>query len=343
MAQRARQGRRDSARSRRSASTPTRYFDADRQARDKIYSRWGGFLDDVPFDPLKYGIPPSACRRSIRSSCSRSRSWIRRCGDAGYTDRPFDRERTSVILGASGGVGDLGFRYGIRAGLPMLSRPASPEQTLDASLPEWTEDSFAGVLLNVAAGRVANRFDLGGLNFTVDAACASSLAAVYVAARELETGSQRHGDRRRHRHRQQPVRLLCFSKAQALSPTGRCRTFDDAADGIAISEGWSSLVLKRLEDAERDGDRIYAVIQAVAGSSDGRGKGLTAPRPEGQMRVLERAYAAAGILAGHGRPDRGARHRHRRRRPAEVDGADARVRRGRRGAGSRARSARSSR
>jgi acyl transferase domain-containing protein len=92
-----------------------------------------------------------------------------------------------------------------------------------------------------------------------------------------------------------PFGYMCFSSAQALSPRGRCSTFDESADGIAISEGLVVLVLKRLEDAERDGDRIYAVIRAVAGSSDGRGKGLTAPRPEGQMRVLERAYAAAGI------------------------------------------------
>src|SRR5215216_4081273 len=92
-----------------------------------------------------------------------------------------------------------------------------------------------------------------------------------------------------------PFGFLCFSSAQALSPTGRCRTFDETADGIAISEGLAAVVLKRLADAERDGDRVYAVIRAVARSSDGRGKGLTAPKPEGQVRVLERAYAASGF------------------------------------------------
>src|SRR6185436_418224 len=92
-----------------------------------------------------------------------------------------------------------------------------------------------------------------------------------------------------------PFGFLCFSSAQALSPTGHCRTFDEKADGIAISEGLVMLVLKRRADAERDGDRIYAVIRAVAGSSDGRGKGLTAPKPEGQVRVLERAYEVGGI------------------------------------------------
>jgi len=270
-----------------------RYFDPDRRARDKIYSKWGGFLGEIPFDPLKYGIPPTAVPSIDPFQLLTLEVVHQALADAGYADRPFDRERTSVILGASGGAGDLGFRYGIRAGLPMYFDSVS-DATL-ANLPEWTEDSFAGVLLNVAAGRVANRLNLGGLNFTVDAACASSLAAVYVAARELEAGASNMVIVGGIDTVNSPFGYLCFSSAQALSPTGRCRTFDEAADGIAISEGLVTLVLKRVVDAERDGDRIYAVIRAVAGSSDGRGKGLTAPRPEGQMRVLQRAYEAAGF------------------------------------------------
>jgi acyl transferase domain-containing protein/NAD(P)H-dependent flavin oxidoreductase YrpB (nitropropane dioxygenase family) len=270
-----------------------RYYDADRQARDKIYSKWGGFLGEIPFDPLKYGIPPAALPSIDPFQLLTLEVVSQALSDAGYDDRPFDRSRTSVILGASGGVGDLGARYGIRAGLPMYVDPV-PEDTL-AQLPEWTEDSFAGLLLNVAAGRVANRLNLGGLNFTVDAACASSLAAVYVGVRELEAGGSDTVIVGGIDTVNSPFGFLCFSSAQALSPTGRCRTFDEHADGIAISEGLVALVLKRVADAERDGDRIYAVIRSVAGSSDGRGKGLTAPRPEGQIRVLERAYAAAGI------------------------------------------------
>src|SRR5205823_12227485 len=129
-------------------------------------------------------------------------------------------ERTSVILGASGGSGELGLKYGIRAGLPMYVDPV-PED-VRARLPEWTEDSFAGVLLNVAAGRVANRLNLGGLNFTVDAACASSLAAIYVAARELESGGSDMMIVGGIDTVNSPFGYLCFSSAQALSPTGRC-------------------------------------------------------------------------------------------------------------------------
>ena len=170
-------------------------------------------------------------------------------------------------------------------------------------LPEWTEDSFAGILLNVAAGRVANRFDLGGVNYTVDAACASSLAAVHLATRELEDGTSDMVIVGGADTVQNPFGYLCFSKTHALSPRGRCRTFDESADGIVISEGIAVLVLKRLADAERDGDRIYAVIKAVAGSSDGRDKGLTAPRPEGPSLGLRASLCQGRFLSGHCGPD----------------------------------------
>jgi acyl transferase domain-containing protein/NAD(P)H-dependent flavin oxidoreductase YrpB (nitropropane dioxygenase family) len=271
----------------------TRYFDPDPAARDKVYSKWGGFLDDSPFDPTRYGIPPNALP-SIEPLQLLTLEAVRTAlADAGYADGGFQRERTAVILGVGGGIADLGQQYAVRAGLPMVVADVPPEAL--SRLPEWTEDSFAGILLNVAAGRVANRFDLGGVNYTVDAACASSLAAVYLATRELEAGTSDMvivggGDTV-----QNPLGYLCFSKTLALSAQGRCRPFDAAADGIAISEGVAILVLKRLADAERDGDRVYAVIKGVAGSSDGRDKSLTAPRPDGQVLALERAYAKAGV------------------------------------------------
>ena len=271
------------------------YFDRDVKARDRIVSKWGGFLADVPFDPVKYGIPPSALPSIDSLQLLALEVVDQAMQDAGLADRPFPRERTSVIFGASGGLGDLGMQYGVRSMLPSLVGDVPPDVL--ERLPEWTEDSFAGILLNVAAGRVANRFNFGGVNYTVDAACASSLAAVQLAAAELQRGTSDVVVVGGIDTVQTPFGYMCFSTSQALSPRGRCRTFDAGADGIAISEGVVALVVKRLADAERDGDRIYAVIKAVAGSSDGRGKGLTAPRPEGQMRALRRAYAQARIAA----------------------------------------------
>ena len=182
--------------------------------------------------------------------------------------------------------------YAVRSSLAQFA--SVPPEVMER-LPEWTEDSFPGILPNVAAGRVANRFDLSGVNFTVDAACASSLAAIYVAARELACGDSDMVITGGIDSGQNPFGYLCFSRVTALSGRGHCSTFDKSADGIAISEGVSVVVLKRLEDAERDGDRIYAVIRGVAGSSDGRGRSMTAPRPEGQVVALRRAYEQAGI------------------------------------------------
>ncbi|HLC21431.1 MAG TPA: beta-ketoacyl synthase N-terminal-like domain-containing protein, partial [Candidatus Methylomirabilis sp.] len=274
----------------------TRYYDPDPKAKDKVYSKWGGFLDDVPFDPMSYGMPPSSLS-SIEPLHLLTLEAVRAAlKDAGYLDRPFDRERVSVILGTGLG-GDLGQLYGFRSFMPhFLGDSASEMLTrLDDRLPQWTEDSFAGILPNVAAGRVANRFDLGGVNYTVDAACASSLAAVFLAVKELEGRTSDMVVVGGADTLQSPFSFLCFSKTYALSRSGQCRTFDEKADGIVISEGIGILILKRLADAERDGDRIYAVIKGVGGASDGRDKGLTAPRPEGQVRALRRAYAKAGV------------------------------------------------
>ena len=274
-----------------------RYYDPDPGARDKVYSKWGGFIEDYPFDPLRYGIPPNSLR-SIEPLHLLVLETVRAAlEDAGYPNGVIAdaqlRRRTSVIIGVGGGTGALGQRYAVRSSLPSLIGEV-PDWILE-QLPEWTEDSFPGVLLNITAGRVANRFDLGGVNFTVDAACGSSLAAVTLAVRELETGSSDMVIVGGADSFQNPFDFLAFSKTRALSPRGRCRTFDADADGIAISEGVSVVVLRRLADAEREGARIHALIQGTAGSSDGRDKSLTAPRPLGQALALRRAYGRSGI------------------------------------------------
>jgi len=266
------------------------YFDRDRQAPDKVYSKWGGFIDDVAFDPTRYGIPPKSIK-SVEPLQLLTLEVVRQALDDADL-AVFDGEQTSVILGASGGLADLGLQYATRSNLPRITGidGGLPMQRL----PEWTEDSFAGILPNVTAGRSSNRFDLGGVSCTVDAACASSLAAVYLGVNELNAGRCDTVVVGGVDTMQSPFAYLCFAKTQALSPRGRCRTFDETADGTVISEGLAAVVLKRLPDAERDGDRIYAVIKGVGGSSDGRAKGLTAPHPEGQMRALFRAYRQAG-------------------------------------------------
>ncbi|MFC5719229.1 SDR family NAD(P)-dependent oxidoreductase [Streptomyces gamaensis] len=267
-------------------------------------SKWGGFLPDIPFDPLRYGIPPSSLGSIEPVQLLALEAARRALRDAGYEERPFDRSRASVVFGAEAGS-DLSNATTVRTVLPAYVGELPPG--LDEQLPRLTEDSFPGMLANVIAGRIANRLDLGGANFTVDAACASSLAAVDVACKELSAGTSDLvlcGGADLHNGIND---FLLFSSVHALSPTGRSRTFDSAADGIALGEGVACVVLKRLADAERDGDRVYAVVKGVGSSSDGRSLGLTAPRPEGQRAALERAYrhagispAAVGLVEAHG-------------------------------------------
>lgn len=268
------------------------YYDPDPKAPDRIYSRWGGFIGEIAFDPGRYGMPPVALKAVDPFQLLTLELIRQTLDDAGFDPAKLDRERVAVLLGATGGPGDFSLDYAVRAALPGIV--GDPGGEARARLPEWTEDSFPGLLLNVAAGRVANRFDFGGINGTVDAACASSLAAIYQAANELRLGKCDLALAGGIDVMQSPFMYLCFAKTQALSPRGCCQTFDEQSDGIVISEGLAAVALKRLADAERDGDRVYAVIRGMGGSSDGRAKGLTAPRPEGQLRALRRAYEEAG-------------------------------------------------
>ncbi len=270
------------------------FFDPQSMSGEMTPSKWGGFLDPYPFDPLSYGIPPLSLAAIEPVQLLALEASRRALDDAGYGAgaRDFDRDGTAVIFGAEAGT-DLASAYGFRALWRQYVGDIPAE--LAAALPSMTEDSFPGILANVIAGRVANRLDLGGSNYTVDAACASSLAAVDVACKELTSGSSDMvvcGGADMHNS---IVDYLAFSSVHALSPTGQCRTFDASADGIALGEGVATIVLKRLADAERDGDRIYAVIKGVGGASDGKSLGLTAPRAQGQQRTLERAYRRAGV------------------------------------------------
>ncbi|PPE72943.1 hypothetical protein C3942_16105 [Solimonas fluminis] len=268
------------------------YRGADAPA-DKSVSKWGGFIADTPFDPLQYGIPPASLAAIEPVQLLSLEVTRQALKDAGYDSRWFDREKTSVIFGAEAGM-DLGNQYTFRNLFPQYCGELPP--ALAAALPSLTEDSFPGMLVNVISGRIANRLGLGGVNYAVTSACASSLTAIELGVKELRAGSSEvvlAGGADFHNG---IADFLMFSSVGALSAKGRCRSFDNEADGIALGEGVGVVVLKRLADAERDGDRIYAVIDGIAGSSDGKGLGLTAPRKEGQKRALERAYWQAGLL-----------------------------------------------
>jgi acyl transferase domain-containing protein/NAD(P)H-dependent flavin oxidoreductase YrpB (nitropropane dioxygenase family) len=270
---------------------------ADTRPGRSTASKWGGFLRPVPIDPIRFGIPPNALGSIDPSQLLALEIADHALRDAGYPyDAPdADHARTGVIFATEPGSDD-GAALMMRAMLPAYLGHVPDE--LDSQLPTFTEDTFPGHLANVVAGRIANRFNLGGTNFTVDAACAASLAALDGACKELAAGTADMmlcGAVDLHNSISD---FLMFGSVYALSPKGRVATFDSAADGTALGEGVGCVVLKRLADAERDGDRIYAVIKGVGAASDGRARSLTAPRIDGQVLAMRRAYRQAGTSPG---------------------------------------------
>ncbi|MDR2713321.1 MAG: SDR family NAD(P)-dependent oxidoreductase [Clostridiales bacterium] len=269
------------------------FFDPGAKDTDHVISKWGGFIGKSDFDALEFGITPQSIS-SIEPVQLLSLLVAKRAlEDAGFTDlAKADLDETAVIFGAQG-AGELAKEYGTRMTLMELLGEIPKE--VGEIMPRLTEDSFPGVLSNVISGRISNRLNTGGHNYTVDAACATSLASLDIAVSELRSGKANMvimGGADLHNGISD---FLVFGSTYALSGKGRCATFDVDADGIAISEGIAAVILKRLEDAEADGDKIYAVIKGVGGSSDGKSLGLTAPSKRGQIMALERTYEGAGI------------------------------------------------
>ncbi len=286
---------------------PEEYFDADPKSPDRTYARRGGFLPPVDFNPLDFGISPNVLEATDATQLLGLVVAQRALRDAGMLGegKAIDRNRTSVILGVTGTL-QLVIPLGARLGHPIWRRalresgvdPQTAEDVVqriaDGYVP-WQENSFPGLLGNVAAGRIANRLDLGGTNCVVDAACASSLSALHLAALELASGRCDAAVTGGFDTFNDIFMYMCFSKTPALSPTGDARPFDAAADGTILGEGLGALVIKRLADARRAGDRIYAVIRSVGSSSDGKGNAIYAPSAAGQAKALRRAYELAGI------------------------------------------------
>ncbi|QYO65065.1 beta-ketoacyl synthase N-terminal-like domain-containing protein [Leptolyngbya sp. 7M] len=277
------------------------FYDPDPSALDKTYCRKGGFIPDIKFNPLEFGLPPNLLEITDISQLLGLVVAKETLEDAGYSvGREFNRERTGVILGTAL-ARQLAFPLSTRLEYPVwekvLRKSGLSEidtqkiiEKLKLAYIGWSENSFPGALANVVAGRIANRFNLGGTNCVVDAACASSFGALKMAISELTeyradmmlTGGVDTDNT--------SLAYLCFSKTPALSRQQRIAPFSADADGMMLGEGVGMILLKRLEDAERDHDRIYAVIRGIGASSDGRSKSIYAPRAAGQIKALQRAY-----------------------------------------------------
>ena len=303
---------------------PKLYYSADHSAEGKTYSKIGAFLKDYKFNSIKYRIPPAVGKQLDPAQQYALDVAAQALEDSGYNKKEFDRSRVAVIAANSAG-GPTNEYSDMRIYEPLIWESLKNSETyktlnsaqseelintarenLNKVLPLTTEDTMAGQLPNVISGRIANVFNLRGTSFSVDAACASSLLALACALDVLWLDKCDMVLCVATDPMMAPSHYVKFSKIGALSPDGS-RPFDDKANGFVMGEGAGAVLLKPLSKAKKDGDKIYAVIRSVGLSSDGKGKGITAPNPEGQKLAIKNAFegleygpADIGLMEAHG-------------------------------------------
>ncbi len=275
-----------------------------------IASNRGGYLpDEFRFDPVAYGVPPHLAIHGDPDQFLALHLIDHALRDAGVNEDDPVRTRTDVILGRGGYPTDKHLEMALRTEcfetvLELMDRRfpglvsnhrREVEDFLRSRLTPPDVENVSTAIPNLTASRAANRLNLGGAAYTVDAACASSLLAVEQAVLRL-------------RNRQCDLAvagglfvtlslrfLYVFTRLGALSSSGVLRPFDRRADGLLPGEGGGAVVLKRLADAIRDGDAVYAILKGVGSASDGKVVDVLAPSSGGQVAALENTYADAGV------------------------------------------------
>ncbi|WP_248930390.1 non-ribosomal peptide synthetase/type I polyketide synthase [Paenibacillus hamazuiensis] len=253
---------------------PSRWA-GDPRAGARLTTRMGGYLDDVEqFDPLFFEISPTEAESlDPQQRLLLELTW-EAFEDAGWDPKSLSGSRTGVFVGiAASDYAQVGRDMGLEPG----------------------PYTFMGTMLNSAAGRISYTFGLRGPCMAIDTACSSSLVAVHQGVLQLRTGGCDMAVAAGVNLILRAEAHESFSKLQALAPSGRCRSFDESADGYIRSEGGAVVVLKRLEDARRDGDRIWGLIRGAAVNHNGRSGGLTVPSGAAQQQVIRQALADAGL------------------------------------------------
>lgn len=278
---------------------------------DRFYCRRGGFVDGLAaFDPTRFGIMPAAVEGAEPDQMLALHATAEAIADAGGEARlPADRSRIGVVLGRGGFMGVATARLDQRVRtahqLAQTLRELAPElgerriaevrSAFQEALGPERPDASIGLVPSFTAARTANRLDFRGPAYTLDAACASSLLAVDQAVGLLAAGRCDAVVAGAVHHCHIATLWSVFTQLRALSPSERIRPFDRRADGTLLSEGTGVVLLKRLADAERDGDRVYAVIRGTGVAGDGRAASLMSPLVAGQVQALERAWREAGL------------------------------------------------
>ncbi|HRI17213.1 MAG TPA: beta-ketoacyl synthase N-terminal-like domain-containing protein, partial [Burkholderiaceae bacterium] len=290
---------------------PVANWDAERYlSNGRIRTPSGGYLKDLyTFDPREFGIMPNSMDGGEPDQFLALRVARDALLDAGCMGPEVDHATTGIILGHStylhrGQVTVIQNNIVLdqtldllKAALPELSDEAAQgiRHLLAAKLPPTNSDTAPGLVPNVMTGRIANRLNLKGPNYLVDAACSSSLLAVSAAMDELRAGRSRLMISGGVNASLPADVSAIFTQLGALSARGKVRPFEAGSDGTLLGEGLGMVVLKRLSDALADGDRIYATLRGIGQASDGRGTGLLAPSVEGETLAIRRAYEGCGV------------------------------------------------
>ena len=299
------------------------YCDPDGESPDKMYAKRAAVMDGFEFDWINRRIPKSMFESTdlVHWLCVEVAEQA--IHDAGYCKKSLAKDGTGVIVGNTL-TGEITRAESFRLRWPYVRRAlaktckahglsadaigqleSSMEKTFKSAFKEPTPDTLAGGLANTIAGRVCNYFDLHGGGYIVDGACSSSLLAVCAAARALTLGEMDTAIVGGVDISLDPFELVGFSRAGALSK-GDMNVYDKAAKGFIPGEGCGFVMLKRLDDARRDGNKVYAVLKGWGISSDGKG-GIMTPTSSGQALAIRRAYSDAGyspadldFVEGHG-------------------------------------------
>lgn len=285
------------------------HFDKNVTGVDRFYCNRGGFIPDYEFDPQRFGILPLAVSGTEPDHLITLDLVHTALEDAGIFDKQVSLDKTGIIIGKGNyaGAGATRAIEIVRTGeqissllkdlMPQLSAQEIEKVKHEYQLRKgrFSADTAMGLIPNLVASLVANRFNLGGSAFTVDAACASSLIAVDHAVQELHTGRCNMVIAGGVHLGQNAAFWSIFSQLGALSRQEKIKPFDQNADGLIIGEGCGFVVLKRLEDAQKDGDKIYAVIKGTGVSSDGSGTSVMSPAVKGQIKAIQQAWENAGV------------------------------------------------
>ncbi len=287
------------------------YYSADKSRAEKTYTMVGSWVDNFEFPFLDYKFPPNALKGVDPCQLVTLEATKEALLDAGIEPRSEELVDACTIIGVSGVDGFAHATTYLRRRTyfahlrPALEKRGVPAEKIESLLEEFGEElenrghtwnpsiAAVGAIPSSVSNRVAQVFGVKGYNMTVDAACASSFVAIDVGCQALMSGDVNVAIAGGADLGTNPAIYVGFSRVDGLSQTGQSNPFDHTADGLIIGEGVGMVVLKRLEDAQRDGNRIRAVIRGIGSSSDGAGQAIYAPSVEGRMVALQRALVKA--------------------------------------------------